>query len=334
MGILIVDDEADICASLKWLLEGNGYQVVITAGDGKQAMEILDTISIDLVLTDISMPAPNGIELCRHIKLDPELHDIPVVVITARGEQVMLERAFDAGSHDFLTKPVDPNALLARVRAALRLKEELDQRRAREDELLDMTRRLERVNSKLRRLSVLDELTGIPNRRFFNLLLRQEWDRAAREALPVSLIMIDIDHFKSFNDFYGHPAGDECLARVAGTLGSMVRRPGDSVARYGGEEFVVLLANTGIAGAVTVADSLRSAIDELNLLHERSPSGRVTISLGVATATPEPGGNSMSLVESVDRALYVAKSCGRNQVAMASDMCTPAPVGEGHSTVH
>ena len=334
MGILIVDDEDDIRASLKWLLEGSGYQAVISAASGKEALEVLDTLEIDLVLTDITMPAPNGIELCRHIKSDPGLHDIPVVVVTARSDQTMLEKAFDAGAHDFLTKPVDPSALIARVRAALRLKEELDQRRAREEELVDMTHRLERVNAKLRRLSVLDELTGIPNRRYFNLLLRQEWGRAARESLPMSLVMIDIDYFKAFNDHYGHPAGDDCLARVAGTLSSFVRRPGDSVARYGGEEFVVLLANTGITGAVSVADSLRLAIDELNLPHARSPLDRVTISLGVAAAMPEPGSDSMSLVESVDRALYLAKAAGRNQVAIASDMCTPAPVGTGHSTVH
>lgn len=334
MGILIVDDEPDICASLKWLLESSGYAEIITASDGKQAMEILEEFSIDLVLTDISMPAPSGIELCRHIKSVSELHDIPVVVVTARADQTMLERAFEAGAHDFLTKPVDPHALIARARAALRLKEELDERRSREEVLVDMTRRLERVNAKLRRLSVLDELTGVPNRRYFNLLLRQEWGRSARESLPLSLVMVDIDHFKAFNDFYGHPAGDGCLARVAGTLNSLVRRPGDSVARYGGEEFVVLLANTGIVGAISVAESLRLAVDELNLPHLRSPLDRITISIGVASALPEPGGNSMELVEAVDRALYAAKSGGRNQVAIASDMSTPAPVGAGHSTVH
>lgn len=334
MGILIVDDEADICMSLKWLLEGIGYQGVITAADGKQAVEVLGTISIDLVLTDISMPSPNGIELCRHIKAIPELHDIPVVVVTARPDRIMLERAFDAGAHDFLAKPVEPNELIARVRAALRLKEELDRRRAREHELVDMTLRLERVNTKLRRLSVLDELTGVPNRRYFNLLLRQEWGRAARESLPMSMVMIDIDYFKAFNDHYGHLAGDECLARVASTLGSSVRRPGDSVARYGGEEFVVLLANTGMIGAISVAESLRQAVDELNLPHARSPLDRVTISLGVACAFPEPAGNAVALVEAVDRALYQAKAAGRNQVAIGSDMNTPAHVEAGHSTVH
>src|SRR6185437_2913636 len=141
----------------------------------------------------------------------------------------------------YITKPFSVNELLARMRSAANLKRQFDQRRQREEELLQVTQQLKRLNEELQRLSILDELTGIPNRRFFNILLTQEWGRSARIVVPLSMMLIDIDFFKNYNDFYGHPQGDRCLQKVAATLNSLVHRPGDCVARYGGEEFVVLL---------------------------------------------------------------------------------------------
>ena len=142
----------------------------------------------------------------------------------------------------------------------MNLKRELDQRMAREQELLCVTRRLERANDKLRRLSMLDELTGVPNRRYFNLMLTREWGRASREDLPLALVILDVDWFKSYNDRYGHPAGDACLIQIATALASLIRRPGDLAARYGGEEFVILLANTTSDGAAIVAETVRAGV--------------------------------------------------------------------------
>ncbi|HKA07164.1 MAG TPA: diguanylate cyclase [Gemmataceae bacterium] len=324
MAILIVDDQRDMRESLKFLLEAQGHSDVRLASNGRDALELLTPdgpvagVSVDVLVIDVMMPGLSGIEVCRQIKGDPRLHDIPVLVMTGRSDESLLEQAFAAGAHDFLPKPVSPNELTARVRAAIRLKQELDQRRAHERELIDMTDRLKRLNDQLKRLAVLDDLTGVPNRRFFNQLVRKEWGRAAREETPLSLILIDVDVFKAYNDRYGHPAGDACLARVAGALNRVTRRPGDAIARYGGEEFAVLLANTAADGAAVVAEKLRGAVEGLGLEHFESAHRVVTISLGVATAVPNRRGSPDRLMGAADRALYEAKAGGRNRVGIAA----------------
>jgi diguanylate cyclase (GGDEF)-like protein len=281
---------------------------------------------VDLVITDVRMPGLSGIEVCQQIKANPRLHDIPVLVITGRADDAVLQRAFAAGAHDFIPKPAGPAELLARVRSALNLKRELDQRKARERELVEVTERLKRLNDELRRVAVLDELTGIPNRRYFNLLVRQEWARAAREVHPLAVLLIDVDLFKGYNDHYGHPAGDACLARIAGTLHTLTRRPGDAVARYGGEEFVALLAHTAARGAATVAEGLRAAVEDLNIEHAASPFGRVTISVGVASAVADRNSTPDRLLSAADHALYDAKSGGRNRVVVFQGCMDALPV--------
>src|SRR5262245_53215170 len=266
---------------------------------------------------DVESPSPDSIEMCRRLKAIPHLHDVPVLILTANPQEETLEAAFAAGAYDFLAKPVQTTELLARLRSALNLKREREHCRARETELLAAAENLKRVNEELQRLTVLDELTGISNRRFFNMLLEQEWGRAAREVQPLSLIMIDIDFFKNYNDHYGHPKGDECLKRVAAALSARTRRPGDQVARYGGEEFVVLMPHTALRGALAVAENLRQQIEGLGLEHVRSPlNGLVTISLGAATALPERRSSPELLVAAADHAVYEAKRMGRNQVCV------------------
>jgi diguanylate cyclase (GGDEF)-like protein len=219
---------------------------------------------------------------------------------------------------------------LARVRAALNLKQELDRRRARERQLVEVTRELERVNGQLRRLAVQDELTGVPNRRYFNWLLGREWGRAARDGRPLGLVLADVDLFKAFNDTYGHLAGDSCLAQVAAALTRQVHRSADAVARYGGEEFAVVLPNTDAAGAATVAEGLRAAVAGIGLEHGGSPHRRVTVSLGAAAVVPGPGTSSDALVRAADEALYRAKEGGRDRVALAAG---PEKAGNGKETV-
>jgi diguanylate cyclase (GGDEF)-like protein len=326
VAILIVDDQKDMRESLKFLLEAQGHADVRLAASGREALDILTpngpvtSATVDVVVTDVVMPGLSGIEVCRQIKADPRLHDIPVLVMTGRSDESFLEQAFAAGAHDFLPKPVSPNELTARVRAAIQLKQELDRRRAHERELVDMTELLKRLNDQLKRLAVLDDLTGIPNRRYFNQLVRKEWGRAAREETPLSLILIDVDVFKAYNDRYGHPAGDACLARVAGALNRVTRRPGDAIARYGGEEFAVLLANTAADGATVVAEKLRNAVEGLGLEHAGSAHRVVTISLGIATAIPDRRGSPDRLMGAADRALYDAKAGGRNRFGFAATL--------------
>ena len=316
MSILIVEDCDDMRRSLRSVLESRGYPGVREAGNAIEALEILQTESgINLIVSDVNMPGLSGIDLCRAIKSDVGLHDIPVLMLTGLTDETTLQEAFEAGACDYIAKPVRVNELLARVRSAMNLKDELDRRREHERELVALTERLQQVNDKLEQLSVRDELTGIANRRYFNVLLNQEWGRALRTPMPLALLMIDIDFFKNYNDHYGHPCGDRCLASVADTLQALLRRPGDFVARYGGEEFVVLLADTEVPGALAVGERLRAGVEELSLDHAHSAAGPcVTISVGVAGMVPHRDNHPDRLLAAADQALYQAKATGRNRV--------------------
>ena len=182
------------------------------------------------------------------------------------------------------------------------------------------------LEDELKQLSQIDALTGIANRRVFETKLENEWRRAMRHHTPLSILMIDIDYFKAYNDYYGHPAGDDCLRTIAGLLAQMVDRPGDLIARYGGEEFVVILPDTDLPGAAMMAENMRSKIESLKIQHKHpSICGYITISLGVCSTVP--GGDSLpkQLVQAADRALYRAKENGRNMVVSIPDIDAKEP---------
>ncbi len=323
MAILIVDDRKDTRTMIKRILEMDGHPDILMAESAAEAFALLGAAkenpagshSIDLILMDLMMPVMNGIDACRQIRAQAGLGEIPIIMVTANTDIQRLQESFEAGANDYINKPFNRIELLARVRSALRLKEETDRRKAREQELLEVKGMLEAANKVLKRLSSLDGLTGIRNRRAFNEALVREWRRGFREKKPLSLIMIDIDQFKCYNDAYGHQAGDECLKRVARALDHALHRPGDVLARYGGEEFAAVLPDTHLDGAVHVAEYLREAINKLNLPHAASTTESfVTISLGVGVLQPEPSLRVRRLVELADRALYLAKQAGRNCV--------------------
>ena len=325
MSILVVDDSSDSRLLLKSILESAEYTDVLTAGSAQEAFHCLgmddpapDDVKIDLILIDFLMPGVDGVEACRQIKAVERLRDIPIIMITAATDPEHLKSAFAAGATDYLTKPSNQVELLARVLSGLRLKNEMDARKAREQELLEVTRQLEATNQALLHLASFDGLTGVANRRRFDEFVMQEWRRAARDTKPMSLILLDIDFFEAYNDTYGHQAGDDCLKRVAEALNGAIRRPGDMVARYGGEEFVAVLPGTHSEGAALLAETLRARVEALGIAHAASWAGdRVTISVGVATTAPDRDSSPAPLIAAADRALYQAKHEGRNRVVIA-----------------
>jgi diguanylate cyclase (GGDEF)-like protein len=322
MSILIVDDSADMRESLQMVLEAEGFTDVYTAASPQAAFQLLGLEGntdhpppIDVILMDILMPQGNGVEACRRLKQHPRTVDIPILMITGQSQDGVLAAAFDAGAADYITKPIKPVELVARLRSALTLKHELDARRSREQDLLRVTHQLQEANQQLQRLSDQDALTGVANRRSFDTHLAYEWSRAAREQTPLALIMIDIDYFKAFNDHYGHPHGDECLKQVAQALAGPLKRPGDLLARYGGEEFIILLPWTGLPGAMALAERLRNRVTGLRIPHRRSAAAdHVTISLGVACDIPTRQATPQELIEAADQGLYAAKEKGRDRI--------------------
>jgi diguanylate cyclase (GGDEF)-like protein len=270
---------------------------------------------------DFLMPGIDGIQACIRIRATPHLSDIPIIVVTARNEAEVLESAFAAGALDYIEKPVRRNELLARVGSLLKLKAEVDARMAREQELLELKRELEERNQELRRLSSLDGLTGIANRRQFDETLQREWRRAARRGASMELMILDIDNFKQINDRHGHACGDEVLRQVARLLGKVVQRPGDLAARFGGDEFIVLMPDTGVAGATVLAERVRAGAAGILVQIEAEESfQKVTFSIGVAAVVPpQQGAAAESLLSAADAALYRAKRAGRDLVLCHND---------------
>ena len=324
MSILIVDDSIHVQHQLRVFLKAvdqGAVAAVASAGDALGYLDGPEGAAVDLILMDIQMPDLDGIKAVRRIKAAEALRDVPIIMVTGESSMERLQAAFDAGAADYITKPLNRIELVARAKSALRLKAETDTRKARERELMALTATLEDTNrqlndavNQLHHMSLTDALTGVANRRHFERVMDTEWRRAARFGHAISVVMIDVDNFKAYNDGYGHQCGDEGLRKVARALSSALERAGDFVARYGGEEFVVILPECGPEEAVATAERLAAGVEGLRLSHGYSTASEwLSVSRGVAGTYPRPGGDPAALLAAADEALYRAKRRGRNR---------------------
>jgi diguanylate cyclase (GGDEF)-like protein len=325
--ILVVDDDSGAIQLMGRILEGLGS--VRFATNGADAVRLARELTPDLVLLDAQMPDMSGFMVFDALKKLPELAGVPVIFVTSHSESEFEVGALDMGAADFIAKPVNPPLVKARVKTHLRVKHLAD---------------------TLRRRAGTDALTGVANRRHFDESLEKEWLRSGGRGEPLALLFIDIDHFKLYNDCYGHPQGDACLKQVARAVQGSVRRAGDLVARCGGEEFAALLPETSRAGGEFVARRILDAVAALKIRHEGSLTApHVTVSIGIgcyddssaAWRSPEAarrhrdeghvGCTSNELILAADRALYSAKRAGRAQAQLLdigdTELLQPALAG-------
>jgi two-component system, chemotaxis family, response regulator WspR len=296
-----------------------GCSEVTTVSSIDAAVPLVGKLQPDVVVLDLLEP----LTFDGYRRLLARLRGAPLITIVP---EPRMQAAFDAGVDDCLARPVRRTELVARARAAIRVRIDRVRRSRRDRRLTDEVRTLQREKHDLERIACVDSLTGVANRRHALSLLDGEWKRSQRDRTPLSLVMIDIDYFHAFNETYGHPGGDACLRRVAGEMVMCLRRPSDFLGRYGGEEFIAVLANTDAGGARIVADRLRAAVEKLAIPHRASQcSPVVTISVGFAAAQPSLTGSSDSLIDAADRSLLSAKSSGRNRAVGEAPQPSPRP---------
>lgn len=286
--VLIVDDAPVNIQILADCLKDN-YQIKV-ASDGLRCLELVPSnIEPDLILLDIEMPGMNGYEVCRQLKMNSLTQNIPVIFVTANDHEEDEEKGLKLGAVDYITKPIRPSIVSARVNTHITLKQQRDQ-------LLSMASH--------------DQLTGLYNRHFLFLNAKKKISRSIRHKTPMSLVMMDIDHFKKINDLHGHPTGDAVLQAVAVLLNKQCRQE-DIVARFGGEEFIILFDHTDLNNARKKAEQLRQMVEE-----SQPEQLLVTMSFGVVQLKQEKD-NIDDIIKRADEALYFAKEAGRNRVAVA-----------------
>ena len=293
--VLIVDDQASSRLVLATLLE----EVVATysVSSGKEALEYCRNNKPDLILMDVSMPEMDGHQTTALLRQNQSCENIPIIFVTSSSTEDDESRCWDSGCVDFVVKPVNASTLRNRVKSHI-------QHKLRSD--------------LLETLIYIDKLTGAYNRHYLDDYLPRLVKDSERNATPLSLIIFDVDHFKLFNDMYGHLDGDSCLWKVSRTINSALLRPMDKLVRIGGEEFLVILPNTHAEGAKAVANRLLKTVYDLNIPHTSSEYGRVTLSAGLAVKTIEDNKAVDFIMLEADKNLYAAKTSGRNRVVSPS----------------
>lgn len=318
MKVLLCDQDEDNIQLFQDYLSSEGHHVFI-ARDGKTTLEALGSNKPDLIFIDEHIPELDAFSLIEKIKETCESNSdwIPIAFISTTKSDKIIDKAIGSGADFYLTKPVSTHLIRAKVQTTRRIMSFRQNLIDFSSQLRDLNDKLIASNQLLSELSLKDPLTMLANRRSFEENLERQCREACRSQSPISLLMIDVDHFKPYNDTYGHQAGDVCLQKVAQALKMSCHRPKDIVARYGGEEFSVILSDTKSEDAAFVAERIRSSVEGLNIKNVGSPKGYVTISIGVSTSQPGIDFASESLVAAGDEALYQAKKQGRNAFVVA-----------------
>ena len=318
VSVLLVDDQAIIGEAVRRMLTVEAGISFHFCSDPNEAMAAAEDIQPTVILQDLVMPGVDGLLLVSQYRNNPKLRDLPIIVLSSKEDPKIKSQAFAIGANDYLVKLPDPVELIARIRYHSRAYLALKQRDLANQALRLSQQQLVESNLALQRMTKLDGLTGLSNRRHFDEHLEAEWKRARREKTELSLLIMDVDFFKSYNDSFGHVMGDEALRSVAQVLAQSCSRPSDLVARYGGEEFAIILPNTSHEGACLIADGVRRAVQALGIAHVTpTPDATLTVSVGVATIVPGQDTRPISLIQRADTGLYQAKERGRNQICTA-----------------
>ena len=313
--VLLVDDQVMIGEAVRRALASERDLAFCYCGNPSNAIETAEQFKPTVILQDLVMPGADGLCLLRQYRANGPTADIPIVVLSAREEPTIKSEAFALGANDYLIKLPDAIELIARIRYHSKAYLNQLQRDAAYVALHDSQRKLMEINTELLRLTNVDGLTGLSNRRYCDEYLAAQWKLAIREQSPLSIVMIDVDNFKLYNDTYGHLAGDEVLKRVATAMQQSFARPTDLTARFGGEEFMVILPSTPPTALARLGERLKRNVEDLHIPHTGSSvSDYVTVSIGAAAVIPQKQEPFLRLIEIADGALYEAKKLGRNRV--------------------
>lgn len=309
--VMVVEDSKVTMKALCNYLKRMGVDNPLKAVTGQEAIELFRKHRPDIILLDAILPDIDGFDIAKMFRgMEKGDEWSAIIFLTSMDKDEDVARGIEVGGDDYLLKPISEMVLKAKVNAMRRL---VEMQRA----LVDVTQELNVANKELERLSTTDGLTGLANRRFFDDLSVREWRRCERMKKPMALVMVDVDHFKKYNDTYGHQGGDQCLRAVAAQVARAAPRASDLAARYGGEEFVLVLGETTVDGAKWVANNIRQHVADLNMPHSASSIGHVSVSCGVASLLPLEDMPFDILLKVADEALYKAKEQGRNRVVCA-----------------
>jgi two-component system chemotaxis family response regulator WspR len=319
--VLLVDDQAMIGDIIRRSLAKQPNLNFFHCTDPHKAVGFAERVNPTVILQDLRLPGVSGLTLLQKYRATPLLRGVPVIILSIEEKPTVKSDAFALGADDYIVKPPNPIELIARIRHHSSAYLGQVQRDQAYRALRESQKQLLVTTAELQRQNGVDGLTGLNNRRYLDDYLTIEWKRAVREQTPLSVLMIDVDEFKRYNDTYGHPAGDEALRSIAAVIRGSFERPADIAARYGGEEFMVVLPNTLLGGARHVADKIVRKVEDLQIEHAASGAAHcMTVSIGVASMVPLRDGQLTTLIQMADAALYEAKRMGRNRaVAYAKE---------------